>query len=280
MDCSERKLYLMNNRKRMLFGWIFYIVLFLVLSQYDLQISLYMTAHPVLPYFGKAISVLPGIWIGAYCSACLAETFLKIKKYLMYLVSLILCGITVFEFSYYSGISFLSAGCILAVIILYALTLLASKKSHVVSAEGKEACWKGILLLVSITVVINILKAVFARPRFYSLSDPISQFTPWYEIHGLNFTDDLHKSFPSGHTATASVILWITLLPSLFPSLKKHQKLLWIIALAWIVCTCIGRISDGAHYLSDVMAAFGISLALYQRIAGIHLKNRQTGKSV
>ncbi|MEG1028057.1 MAG: hypothetical protein RSE07_05145, partial [Oscillospiraceae bacterium] len=63
-----------------------------------------------------------------------------------------------------------------------------------------------IIYCILVLLVISCIKAVWGRIRFRDLIT-LTQFTPWYKINGItgNF------SFPSGHTANATVIFVITM---------------------------------------------------------------------
>lgn len=67
---------------------------------------------------------------------------------------------------------------------------------------------------------------------------------------------DEFKSFPSGHTANATTMLLLGLVPYLKPQLQKYQKALVAFGFAWAAIVALSRILLGAHYLTDTAVGF------------------------
>lgn len=84
----------------------------------------------------------------------------------------------------------------------------------------------------------------------------------WMIPQGLT-TNNEFMSFPSGHSANAAIIMWITLLPSFVPALAKRETVLKLFAVLWIGCVMISRVMMGAHFLSDVTMGMTLSLLLF-----------------
>jgi membrane-associated phospholipid phosphatase len=93
----------------------------------------------------------------------------------------------------------------------------------------------------------RLLKYAFHRPR------------PFFDNPLLTLTG---YSFPSGHTMMATVLYGV-LAAYFFSNLKDWGQRIIIITLATLVIALVGfsRIYLGAHYLSDVLAAFAEGLA-------------------
>lgn len=68
------------------------------------------------------------------------------------------------------------------------------------------------------------------------------------------------KSFPSGHTANASTLMLLALLPALRPGPQKRQTALFAAGFLWACVVGFSRIVAGAHFLSDV--TMGLALGL------------------
>lgn len=116
-----------------------------------------------------------------------------------------------------------------------------------------------LLLVIFEILVVNVLKIIWARPRMRSIST-IEQFKHWYEINGPLNSEEF-KSFPSGHTANAFVMLAYTLF---IP--ENHKQLMrnfTIFAILWGVCTAISRVILGAHFLSDVFVGGYVTVVVF-----------------
>ncbi len=107
--------------------------------------------------------------------------------------------------------------------------------------------------------IIWAFKLTWGRVRFrQGASDP-EIFTPWYLPQGFNG----YYSFPSGHTANATVIFssvfYLKFLPDKF---KKYKPLIVTLLALWIVFVAFSRVLIGAHFLSDVLFGAAITLAI------------------
>ncbi len=125
----------------------------------------------------------------------------------------------------------------------------------------------GAIILVSMLaqfLIMSFLKVLACRPRYRFLVDSTLNtdgivFHSWWQFnfHGFKSLGDSFKSWPSGHSATASQIL---LLPLIYPALKWQWKggrsLLFVIGLFITLLIAFSRRVYGAHFLSDV--SFGI----------------------
>ncbi len=254
-----------NSTLKWVLIYTLYICAFLFLSRYDLAASMYLTEHRVrfAVLIGIHVSILPtGIILGL-CGACLCRCQTGWKKNLCFAISVI--GDLIVSF-YILQPKMNLAGCILIVVCAFPLWILnrwRADHTDMTRKEAVNACVAGILLVICSMAVTNIMKMIWARPRFISLENPVTDFVPWYHFNGFNALNDLHKSFPSGHTTAAATILWIVLLPHLYPHLKGHEKTLWIFAIIWIAIAAFSRIMAGMHYISDTMGAFLVVLSLF-----------------
>ena len=116
------------------------------------------------------------------------------------------------------------------------------------------------VLLVAIVASssIGILKQIWGRRRYYSMEDPVTQFMVWYIPHPFA-SSDFYRSFPSGHTGFASLILFMPYLSEM-AGIKADIKITGYVSVAWVWAVMYSRIVYGAHFLTDV--CFGAIIGL------------------
>ena len=118
-----------------------------------------------------------------------------------------------------------------------------------------------IIALVSALVAVagqTIIKMAFNRPRFISLTDPDTQFTPWY----VHFPVTADSSFPSGHAAQAALTFLLLYFKRFIPKLRTKTWDIVLLCLATFhtVSTMLARMFLGAHYATDVWAGSFLTL--------------------
>lgn len=129
-----------------------------------------------------------------------------------------------------------------------------------------------IIVIFANIIIINIIKIPWGRARYrlVAVNDQV-YFMPWYQP-GTTLKDTLvaqgvlkeeFKSFPSGHTANASCMLLISLLPVLSSKLTNKKNILFITGFIWTLLVALSRISMGAHYLTDTMIALLVGLIVF-----------------
>lgn len=82
-------------------------------------------------------------------------------------------------------------------------------------------------------------------------------------------------SFPSGHSANAAIMIWITLIPTFVASLKDKKK--WFVGFAalWTIIVPISRVIVGAHFASDVTMGVTITLTIFTLLKNKYVKNME-----
>lgn len=126
-----------------------------------------------------------------------------------------------------------------------------------------------VLLLIALLGAIPILKDNMHRPRYRIVSTTPVEFHEWWQpcknykelIETYNIHKDNFKSYPSGHTAEASIVLTlVTFLPMSNKKFEKAQLPLFLGGCALVLLVALARILAAAHYLSDV--SFGATIVL------------------
>ena len=129
-----------------------------------------------------------------------------------------------------------------------------------------------VLLLIALLAVIPTLKDTIHRPRYrlISTTDAVG-FHNWWEpckeykelISSIPTHKDNFKSYPSGHTAEASILfVTITFLPLANKKFEKYQLPLFIGAACITLLVALARIMAAAHYLSDVSTGATVIIVL------------------
>lgn len=124
--------------------------------------------------------------------------------------------------------------------------------------------WRALSLLwaamdVGQLAVVNLLKLLWQRTRFDDLlaAGDLSGFTHWLQAPGGG-----GSSFPSGHTASAGVLLVLVFACRLFDSCKGDEAGFLFVGYGFTGAVAFGRLLIGRHYLADTLAAIAIDSLL------------------
>ena len=130
-----------------------------------------------------------------------------------------------------------------------------------------------VLLLIGLLAVIPTIKDNMRRPRyrglliyndvsFHNWWEPFVEYKDYIAAHP-DVPHDNFKSYPSGHTAEASILFVpITFLPLAHDKFKKIQMPAFYGACGLVVLVALARIMAAAHFLSDVSWGATIMLTL------------------
>ena len=137
-----------------------------------------------------------------------------------------------------------------ALAALYARMLRSTPPA--LNARLSFAMGAGFAYLAAQTVVINALKAVWARTRFDDMlaAGDLSQFTAWFRPFGNG-----GSSFPSGHTAAACGIFVLIFVCDALPAWGRRRALVWTGCWAYVALMAVCRVMIGRHYMTDTLAA-------------------------
>ena len=121
-----------------------------------------------------------------------------------------------------------------------------------------------LVYFILVIIVMNTLKTMWGRMRFREMTDPLKEFTRWYEICGRGSFDNTYASFPSGHSMNSVGIILMMLLPDIIPALKEKKKLLHILVYVWCIVVGFSRVFMGAHFASDVTVGILLSFIIFE----------------
>ena len=154
-------------------------------------------------------------------------------------------------------------------------------------------CMIVVLLLIALLGIIPRLKDFIHRPRyrglvqytdvtFHNWWEPFKEYRDYVNAHP-DVPHDNFKSYPSGHTAEASILLVaFTFLPFANKKFEKIQLPLFLGGCGLVLLVAFARILAAAHFLSDVSWGATIVLTLIiianevtMRIKALHIKEEE-----
>lgn len=112
-------------------------------------------------------------------------------------------------------------------------------------------------------VIMSFSKNIWSRARYFHIieNNKLSEYSLWFIPQFRDFVPDVYKSFPSGHTTSAATSLLLVFLPKSKEN-RHYRSPLKTFAIAWSLSVALGRILDGAHFLTDVSMGLIISTCL------------------
>lgn len=247
------------------------IFLLVIASFVDMQISTALfNPSSVYGLTLEAIGELPGMLICLFCTIALWMTRTKTTKVMNILKTcgygVLLLSTTVMSsamLNKYLGLSLfvgIAVELLLCVLFYYVLTKVKDEDK----GNLRKVAIVGVFLFIFAILVVNLIKMGWGRERYRHMAtmNDFTGFTSWF-IPNMFTLDNEFMSFPSGHSANATVIIWITLIPLFVPTLKKYTKALYVVAIFWILLVTTSRIIMGAHFVSDVTMGVTITLIIF-----------------
>lgn len=169
----------------------------------------------------------------------------------------------------YLSLSFPSALVIAVLCNLLVVLLIRKLSQHADHQLVFRAALILIIVIFSELILINLIKIPWGRARMRLVAhNPYAYFMPWWQIGdslkiklmAAGVAAEEFKSFPSGHTANASVLMLLCLIPLLKPELTEYRTHLFLGGVLFAVFVGGSRIIMGAHYLTDTLVGFTLTL--------------------
>ena len=255
-------------------------VLLVIFAFTDLQISnAIYNSNSSFGMIFEAIGEFPAAVIATFCTVSLMLTRNKEKsvKYNLrtggYIILLLLFALmaAMLPVKYFNGPTVLIT--IIATLYIVISYIIAKKYSSTNREELRNAAIVGVLTFVFVVITFNLVKMGWGRERYRHMiaTGSFEGFSLWFIPQKLT-TDNEFMSFPSGHSANAAIMIWITLIPTFITSLREKKN--WFIgfSLLWILVVPISRIMVGAHFASDVTMGVTITLIIFAILESRYIK--------
>lgn len=167
--------------------------------------------------------------------------------------------------SHVSPVWALIAGLAIAVVGIWLAKLVPGENR----GQALKYAATALLYFVLVILIMNSVKTVWGRMRFREMTDPIHEFTRWYQIVPRGGFNNIYASFPSGHSMNSAGVILLMLLPPLIPALKGKETLLHTIVYIWCIVVGVSRVFMGAHFSSDVTVGILLSLAIFEALRAV-----------
>lgn len=256
------------------------ILLLLVFTFTDLQISMAVAVKPVWARILEVVGEIP-FTVLTITACALLYRFRTRKNHFLNTLSGVGSGLLFILFSVMGGFmtyNYLSDNLgeisslwamVIALVMAAAGIILASLVPEERRSQALRYAAVALLYFVLVIIIMNSLKTVWGRMRFREMTDPVAEFTRWYQIVPRGGFDNRYASFPSGHSMNSAGVMLLLLLPPLMPILENKEKALHIFAYIWCGIVGISRVFMGAHFASDVMVGILLSLVIFEVLRSI-----------
>ena len=228
----------------------------------------------------EAIGEFPSAIIATFCTVSLMLTREKDKsiKYNLgtvgYTVLLIFFSLmaSMLPVKYLHGSKALIP--VLMAIYIIVSYVIAKKCAATHKEELRRAAIVGILTFVFVIIAFNSIKFLWGRERYRHMIEvgSFAGYSMWFIPQDFASGNEF-MSFPSGHSANAAIMAWITLIPTFVTSLKDKKN--WFIgfAILWTLLVPVSRIVVGAHFASDVTMGVTITLVIFTLLKNKYINN-------
>lgn len=269
------------NKKEKLILVVIYLVSIVLFTQYDLSVS--KLVYQPNSGFGKffwMFGELPGTFAGVTCLALLTTSytgndeqkrdynriFYGLLTFIMgFVMSIQLIKYLELEFFPYIFIGFILS----MILIVWANQLSETKKKQI-----RVYAFIGILTVILGILIPNVIKLVWARPRYRIMVEDVQLYRYWFDRVGFTL-DDNWKSFPSGHSAAAATSLVYTFLPQLYDKFRGKERSILFVCSLWIIIVMVSRVVMGDHFVTDTLFGSGITIIVFSSLKSLFLNHKK-----
>lgn len=190
----------------------------------------------------------------------------KVSAIVHFVVAGLFSLMSAFQIPHYLNITSLTLSIIVFVIMLTTLTFVAMKFPK---NDKRFIKYASLIIFVAFMdiLVINVIKQFWGRERYRHMvaNNNYDGFSAWFIPQGMAAGEEF-KSFPSGHSANASIIMLLALFP--FKDKSLNGKVFIGVAF-YTTLVQLSRIMQGAHFLSDV--TMGVLIGLIIILVGVKI---------
>ncbi len=169
----------------------------------------------------------------------------------------------------------------LVILVICAFLLAAALGAYASRGYPRQvlaAALIGVVAVCGSRYLLDALKNIWGRQRFWTMDNIQAQFTAWYlpqfpSPERMADMGDKIKSFPSGHSLGTISVLWLSLFPS-FLGVCQKRKAIWTngitaFALCFWLLTVVSRVILGEHFLSDVSVSGLVFLVIFLALTAV-----------
>jgi len=258
-----------------------FLVLIAIFTFVDLPFTkLVFDRESLFGQFFWVFGELPGTLLGTAAFAVLTVSYTKNNTLFKWLnlvffgvMTLLLGTMVGFQVLHYLELEVMPyafIGDLVAILFIFLANKLSLEKKKEVRVYAAITAW---LVFIGIFGP-NMIKILWARPRYRIFNGDDSLYQPWYVWNGMTSNDDF-KSFPSGHSALSSTVIAATFLPYFFKSLKGKERQILLCVAVWIALVMVSRVVMGDHFMTDTLFGTGLTLLAFAGLKKIFLKNRE-----
>ena len=157
--------------------------------------------------------------------------------------------------------------------------------AYKICAKGDvKKLWMALMVMAFIFVVALlptgfVVKLILHRPRYrYCVREGVTDFYNWWEscknykdiinqkitIDGFLIDKEEFKSFPSGHSGTAAIMMMFLPYTSIFfDRMKGKETVMFYTGFVWTLCMMYSRMRVGAHFLTDTCMGALVIMVVY-----------------
>lgn len=264
------------------------LALLLIFTFTDLQISMAIAKKPAWARVFEVVGEIPFTTLTAAACALLFRFRTKKNTALNVLAAagsgLLFAAMGGFMTYNYLRENLAHVSPVWAVVIGLAIAALGIWIARSVPEENRALALKyaatALLYFLLVILIMNSVKTVWGRMRFREMTDPVNEFTRWYQIVPRGGFNNIYASFPSGHSMNSAGVILLMLLPPMIPALKGREKLLHILVYVWCAVVGISRVFMGAHFSSDVTVGVLLSLAIFEVLRSILYRKKAEERTV